>query len=70
MSMGKSPVDIRQVTETESSTFAGSSPKLKGVILGGTKGSNAWDKFKNNCKIKQNTYRIITIYIFQDLANH
>jgi len=36
MSMGKSPLDIRQVTDTESSKFVGSSPKSKGVIFGGT----------------------------------
>jgi len=34
--MGKSPLEIKQVTETESSTFVGSSPKVKGVIFGGT----------------------------------
>jgi len=33
--MGRSPVVMRQVTDRESSTLAGSSPKLKGVILGG-----------------------------------
>jgi len=33
--MGRSPVVMRQVTDKESSTLAGSSPKLKGVILGG-----------------------------------
>lgn len=38
ISMGKSPLDIKQVTETESSTLVGSSPKVKGVIFGGTKG--------------------------------
>ena len=34
--MGKSPDDIRQVMETESSKLAGSSPKSKALILGGT----------------------------------
>lgn len=34
--MGKSPDEIRQVIDTESSTLAGSSPKSKGIILGGT----------------------------------
>jgi len=34
--MGKSPLEMRHMTDTESSTFVGVSPKSKGVILGGT----------------------------------
>lgn len=47
--MGRSPLEMRQVTETESSTFVGSSPKVKGVILGG-----AWEfKVHSNYKITE-----------------
>lgn len=36
--MGKSPEVTRQLTETESSKFAGAPPKSKGAILGGAVG--------------------------------
>lgn len=39
MSKGKSPDETRQLMETESSKFAGSSPKSKFAILGATRNS-------------------------------
>ena len=39
ISMGKSPDEIKQLTDTESSKFEGVSPKLKATILGGAKQS-------------------------------
>jgi hypothetical protein len=36
--MGKSPLVIEQIADTESSRFSSSSPKLKGMICGTTKG--------------------------------
>lgn len=38
ISMGKSPEETKQLTETESSKFAGASPKSKGASLGGAVG--------------------------------
>lgn len=40
ISMGKSPDEIRQFTETESSKFDGISPKSKGTIFGGASQNN------------------------------
>lgn len=37
-SMGRSPEETRQLTETESSKLAGVSPKSKGVSFGGAAG--------------------------------
>lgn len=72
--MGRSPVGATHEMLTESPSFAGSLPKVKGVILGGTggwrSGSEMGGKLKKITNLIRNIQTVSGKSLSLSLANH